>query len=406
MPAGTPSKEPARKTGGAAARAVAFWWAVMVALSAGLTVFLHVVGCPAGGFLGPMGAAIILAMFERGPKVPAWSFSVAQGFIGGLVARALSAESWMALGGSWPFILGGTVWGLIAGVICSLILFRLNLLPGPSAFWCLSPGGAGVMVIMSGSYGADMRLVAFTQYYRVLLVSLAAVSVSALWLAAPVAASSKPALVFFPEFSALALFVTVAAVLSGYALARMAPVPGGLLLLPMAMAVLFKSLFHAPVTLPPWLLYPCYALVGWRIGLSFTRSILVAILRLIPAITLAIVSMVAFCSLYSLVLWACLGQSPLTAYLASCPGGLDAVTIIASSSEDADLPFIMAMQAMRLILVILSGPWLYSWLTRRYGFKRVDREEDKEGAAPQKGGQSPEGAESKDGGESEDGRIS
>jgi uncharacterized membrane protein AbrB (regulator of aidB expression) len=58
--------------------------------------------------------------------------------------------------------------------------------------------------------------------------------------------------------------------------------------------------------------------------------------------------------------------------LASCPGGLDAVTIIASSSGSAaDLPFIMAMQAMRLVVVITSGPWLYSWLTRLYGFSKT-----------------------------------
>jgi hypothetical protein len=34
----------------------------------------------------------------------------------------------------------------------------------------------------------------------------------------------------------------------------------------------------------------------------------------------------------------------------------------------------MAMQATRLLVVITSGPWLYSWLTRRYGFKKVGGE--------------------------------
>jgi membrane AbrB-like protein len=176
---------------------------------------------------------------------------------------------------------------------------------------------------------------------------------------------------YFPSVDPYALLVTVSAVLSGYGLARLVPVPGGLLLLPMVMAVVLRTVFGAPVTLPPWIMYPCYALVGWRIGLTFTRSILAAILRLVPSLTLAIMTMVTGCALYSLVLWRCLGLSPLTAFLASCPGGLDAVTIIASGSG-ADLPFVMAMQAMRLLLVILSGPWLYSWLTRRYGFKRVE----------------------------------
>jgi uncharacterized membrane protein AbrB (regulator of aidB expression) len=95
-------------------------------------------------------------------------------------------------------------------------------------------------------------------------------------------------------------------------------------------------------------------------------------MKLIPALTAAITAMVGGCGLYSLVLWKGLGLSPLTSYLASCPGGIDAVTIIASGSGAADLPFIMAMQAMRLLIVILGGPWLYSWLTKRYGFKRAE----------------------------------
>jgi uncharacterized membrane protein AbrB (regulator of aidB expression) len=167
------------------------------------------------------------------------------------------------------------------------------------------------MVIMSGSYGADMRLVAFAQYYRVLLVSLLAVGVSAIWLAAPVGA--QPPLIIFPPFDPAGLAGTVAAVLLGWGLARSLPIPGGLLLLPMLMAVILKAAFGLPVTLPTWLLYPCYALIGWRIGLTFTKSILMAILRMIPSLTIAILMMVAGCALYSLVLWRGLGLSPLTA---------------------------------------------------------------------------------------------
>lgn len=368
----------------------ALWWGLLVALSAAMTGLLGLAGCPASAFIGPMSAAVIMAgILERTPKIPAWSFLMAQGFIGALVARSLSAESWAALGSSWPFVFGGTLWGLGAGALSSLVLFRLKLLPGPSAFWCLSPGGAGVMVIMSGTYGADMRLVAFAQYYRVLLVSLMAITVSATWLAGP--GGPAPPTIFFPRIDPASLAVTVAAVLTGYGVARLVPIPGGLLLLPMFAAVLFSSVFHAPVTLPPWIMYPCYALVGWRIGLTFTRSILVAIFRLILPITAAILAMVIGCAIYSLVLWRGLGLSPLTAYLASCPGGLDAVTIIASGS-DADLAFVMTMQAMRLLVVILSGPWLYSWLTRRYGFQRVDS--SKSASEPDEKGSGPSGGAS------------
>ena len=57
--------------------------------------------------------------------------------------------------------------------------------------------------------------------------------------------------------------------------------------------------------------------------------------------------------------WRCsnIGTDPLTAYLATSPGGADSVAIIAASSN-VDVPFVMAMQMARFILVLLVVPVL------------------------------------------------
>jgi membrane AbrB-like protein len=49
------------------------------------------------------------------------------------------------------------------------------------------------------------------------------------------------------------------------------------------------------------------------------------------------------------------GVDPLTAYLATSPGGADSVAIIAASSK-VDVPFVMAMQTSRLLAVIFLAP--------------------------------------------------
>jgi uncharacterized protein len=46
---------------------------------------------------------------------------------------------------------------------------------------------------------------------------------------------------------------------------------------------------------------------------------------------------------------------PLTAYLATSPGGADSVAIIAASTK-VDVPFVLAMQTTRLVAVILLAP--------------------------------------------------
>ena len=57
------------------------------------------------------------------------------------------------------------------------------------------------------------------------------------------------------------------------------------------------------------------------------------------------------------------GTDPLTAYLATSPGGADSVAITAASSN-VDVPFVMAMQMTRFILVMLIGPTLVRTVAR------------------------------------------
>jgi hypothetical protein len=51
------------------------------------------------------------------------------------------------------------------------------------------------------------------------------------------------------------------------------------------------------------------------------------------------------------------GIDPLTAYLATSPGGSDSVAIITASTT-ADVSFVMAMQTVRLLAVLFVGPAL------------------------------------------------
>ena len=77
----------------------------------------------------------------------------------------------------------------------------------------------------------------------------------------------------------------------------------------------------------------------------------------------SIFALIALCGGLGYALHLAAGTDPLTAYLATSPGGADAVAIIAASSR-VDMSFVMAMQVARLILVILIGPSLARLLAR------------------------------------------
>ena len=71
-----------------------------------------------------------------------------------------------------------------------------------------------------------------------------------------------------------------------------------------------------------------------------------------------------FSGLMALLLVGLLDVDPLTAYLATSPGGLDSVAVIAASSN-VDISFVMALQTSRLIIITLIGPAIARFVADR-----------------------------------------
>ncbi len=72
----------------------------------------------------------------------------------------------------------------------------------------------------------------------------------------------------------------------------------------------------------------------------------------------------AACATLGWLLVVLAGADPLTAYLATTPGGIDSVAITAIDSG-ADSSLVLALQMLRLFAVLLTAPLLARWLARR-----------------------------------------
>jgi membrane AbrB-like protein len=338
-------------------------WLALIALSVLLTLGLDYLELPASRFLGPLGAGIALALFNVRLTLNPNLQPVAQGLIGLLVGSSLNPKTLGVLGWAWPFMALGTFWSIGVSVGLGLVLSRLRILPESAAIWGLSPGAAGVMTIMSGDYGADARLVAFTQYLRVLIVSLVAVGVASQAIE-PGLGVSRATVDYFPRILWPDALFALGALVAGLYLTKIFRVPGGLILLPLILGAGVENFLGASVAPPPSLMIVAYAVMGWRVGLTFDREMVAKTLRTLPAALLAISFLIAACGLFAVAMVVYGGFDPLTAYLASSPGGLDAVTIIATASG-ADLPMVMAMQSCRLFLVIVTAPYLARWISQK-----------------------------------------
>ncbi len=127
------------------------------------------------------------------------------------------------------------------------------------------------MMVMAEAYGADARLVAFMQYLRVVFVAGAAALVARFWVGVD---SAAPAIVWFPPIAPLSFAQTLLVALFAGMLGWRLRIPAGVLLLPFLFGGLLSISGLVTLHLPEWLLAISYALLGWNIGLGFTRTIL------------------------------------------------------------------------------------------------------------------------------------
>ena len=334
-------------------RMLGLQWAVLLGGSVVLVLLLEALRLPAALLLGPMVAGILVAAAQGSVRVPTRPFVVAQAVLGCMIARNIPLSVVGEMARHWPLFLAGIVSVIVASSTLGYLLARWQVLPGTTAVWGTSPGAATTMVLMADAYGADMRLVAFMQYLRVVCVALAATAVARIWIGAP-GAGTPTTIAWFPAIAWWPFLQTLALVAVGALVAPRLRVPAGPMLLPLGLGTVLQDAGLVTIELPPWLLAISYAMVGWSIGLRFTRPILTHAARALPRVLAAIVALITACGLLAALLVAA-GIDPLTAYLATSPGGADSVAIIAASSA-VDLPFVMAMQTARFLVVLFVGP--------------------------------------------------
>jgi uncharacterized protein len=337
-------------------------WGILVAASVVLAAIFEVIGLPAALLLGPMIAGIVMGSNGGKIRPPRLPVLAAQTVVGCLVARAITGDIVVTFLKDWPLFLSVVM--AIVAISCGIgwLLTRLKLLPGTTAVWGTAPGGASVMMVMSGSFGADPRLVAFMQYLRVVMVAAVASIVARLWVGASGAVASHPA--WFPALHWQDFIGTLLIAAIGGAIAVGLRIPAGTMLVPLLIGAIVEGFGLVTITLPPWLLAISYAFLGWSVGLGFTREILLHASRALPQVLLATFFLIGACGLLAVVLVYAAGIDPMTAYLATSPGGMDSVAIIGASSK-ADLSFVMALQTLRLVIVIIGGPPLARFIAQR-----------------------------------------
>jgi len=331
----------------------AMQWTVILVMSVLFGGVLLVAGIPAALFLGPMAAGVVAGVNGASVRVPTRLYRVAQGIVAVLIARALTPQIVVTFRQDWMIFVPIVLAVLIASSLLGYLISRWHILPGTVGVWGASPGGATAMVLMAEAFGAGVRLVAFMQYLRVIFVAVAAALVARFFVSVDDVVAAPT--VWFPALDPVSFSQTVLLIALGVPLGVFLGIPAGAMLVPMAVGTALHLTGYATFQLPEWLLMVGYAMIGWTIGLGFTRQVVRHAARALPQIVASIVTLILFCGALAFLLSRILGIDLLTAYLATSPGGMDSIAIIASASGKVDLPLVMALQAVRFVFVLVLG---------------------------------------------------
>ncbi|MFM2483926.1 AbrB family transcriptional regulator [Celerinatantimonas yamalensis] len=337
-------------------------WLFLGGLSLLLVWAMNYFGIAAGWMLGPMIAGIVSAIIGIRIQIFKSGYQFSQAIVGCLIAQSLTIAIVKEMARDWELFLSIIIAVMILSWGLGWILAKSKVIPGQVAIWGTSPGAASAMVILAKAYGADARLVAFMQYLRVLLVVVMAS------LAASFAVSGQMAHhgLFAHWLDApnwLNLFKTLALMSAGVIFANLVRIPAGSMIVPMILGAVLHLQGWLVIDLPQPLLVASYVVIGWVIGLGFDRQTLKVSMHALPRVLLANLILISLCGLLGLLVSHWFHIDMLSAYLATSPGGANTVAIIALSTP-VNVPFIMALQTARMLLVILLGPWIAKWLGR------------------------------------------
>jgi uncharacterized protein len=93
------------------------------------------------------------------------------------------------------------------------------------------------------------------------------------------------------------------------------------------------------------------------VGLLFDGASVKRAGRLLPLVLASAIGLVIACTALGWAFAALTGIDGMTAYLATTPGGIDSVAIVALGSG-ADAPLVLAVQTLRLLAVVFAGALL------------------------------------------------
>lgn len=358
----------------------AWFWITLIAVSFLVGIAGQAAAVPAPYLLAALvlGAVAALSGLQTAPFPPP-AYRASQAMVGVLMGSYLDPAALRLAARSMLPLTTVTLATVAFSVGVAFVLSRSERINQATATLGMVPGGSAAIMAAADDLGADSRLVALSQYFRVGLIALTAPLIASAL--SRFGRTHRPSIVselmaWHPVSGAhqVAGLVTLAAVvLLGMRAGERLSLPAPFVLGPMLITVLVILTGAAKGFTPSGPLQNlAFTCVGLEIGLRFTRESLRHARRHLARLIAATLTITLACALLAWPL-AALTHLPFTdAYMATTPGGINAILATAVATH-ANVALISSMQSLRLFAVLALTIPLIRWGLARTGRTRPTR---------------------------------
>ena len=353
---------------GRSVSALGLWVVVALATFFGGSLVENV-GMPAPHLLTGLIAGLVLALTglarRAGAVMPRLVYLAAQAVAGVLLGTYFSLPALGRVGWALVPLVAITVATLLLSVGAGLLLARRTGLDEPTAALGLIAGGSSGIVAAADDLGADARLVAVLQYVRLILVVLSAPLLVRFVLAPHGTYAAVGAKEIEATASLHGYLLTIGLAALGALAGTKLKIPAGALIVPLLLTALGGGLgLWNDLQPPETVREPAFIIIGLAVGLGFDLLVLRRAARAAPSALAAIVGIIAACGALAAAVAASTPVSLLDAYLATTPGGINAVLVTAFAAG-ANTSLVFGLQGLRLVVMVLVAPALVRYLLRR-----------------------------------------
>ncbi|WP_046175859.1 AbrB family transcriptional regulator [Domibacillus indicus] len=352
---------------------------LFIAISAIGGLLLSLTGLSIGWMLGTLLAAMLLSFAKPGfvgeKGIPKYWLYTGQSILGIELGQKINLSVLAVFQKDWAVIIIMLLLSIVFSLVSGFILWKFSQTDMLTSFFSTAPGGLSAMPGIAEEVGANTAVVSILQTMRVFLVIFIIPIVVSALVFHPSAVPAEQAAATAFEWSGL-IWTAVLSVTAyaGYHVGKKLKFPAPWLLGSMLLTAIVQSGTSAAAgydVTPYWpheVMILSQVVIAASIGSRFRKEMFTGLKKTILIAFISTALFIAAMFACAFIVSKATGIAFMTAALAFAPGGVAEMATTAVVLQ-ADATFVVAVQVLRIIVVILVMPpifrLLHAWEARK-----------------------------------------